>query len=38
MEETFADLESINFIFEFCPGQDLFWVIQNEMNLALGKQ
>lgn len=38
MEETFADQESVNFIFEFCPGQDLYWVIQNEMNLALGKQ
>lgn len=38
MEETFADIDSINFIFEYCPGQDLYWVIQNEMNLFLGKQ
>lgn len=36
LEETFADLEAINFMFEFLPGQDLFWVIQNEMNLKLG--
>ncbi len=35
MEETFADAESINFIFEYCPGQDLFWVIQNEFNLKM---
>jgi len=27
MEETFADADSVNFIFEYCPGQDLFWVI-----------
>ena len=38
MEETFVDNESINYIFEYCPGQDLFWVLQNEMNLTLGKQ
>jgi serine/threonine protein kinase len=38
MEETFADQDSVNFIFEYCPGQDLFWLIQNEMNLFLGKQ
>ena len=37
MEETFADQDSVNFIFEYCPGQDLFWLIQNEMNLFLGK-
>lgn len=35
MEETFADADSINFIFEYCPGQDLFWVIQNELNLKM---
>ena len=27
MEETFADQDSVNFIFEYCPGQDLFWLI-----------
>jgi serine/threonine protein kinase len=27
LEETFADQSSINFLFEFLPGQDLFWVI-----------
>ncbi|CDW91165.1 camp dependent protein kinase a catalytic subunit [Stylonychia lemnae] len=38
LEETFVDADSINFIFEYLPGADLFWVIQNEMNLFLGKQ
>ena len=37
LEETFVDHDSINLIFEYCPGQDLFWLIQNEMNLFLGK-
>lgn len=27
LEETFIDNDSINFIFEFLPGSDLFWVI-----------
>lgn len=36
--ETFADQDSINYVTEYCPGQDLFWVIQNEMNLKIGKQ
>lgn len=27
LEETFTDLDSVNFIFEFMPGHDLFWVI-----------
>ena len=36
MEESFADSDSVNFIFEYCPGQDLFWVIQNELNLKMG--
>eukprot|EP00347_Sterkiella_histriomuscorum_P015976 403354976 len=38
LEETFVDQDSVNFIFEYLPGSDLFWVIQNEMNLFLGKQ
>ena len=32
LEETFMDKESINFIFEFMPGQDLYQAIQNELN------
>lgn len=36
--ETFTDEENINFVFEFLQGQDLFWVLQNEHNLFLGKQ
>ena len=35
--ETFTDRENVNFIFEYLPGQDLFWILQNEHNLALGK-
>jgi len=27
LEETFMDKESINFIFEFMPGQDLYYAI-----------
>lgn len=38
MKESFADDESVNFIFEYLPGQDLFWVMQNEMNLQMGRQ
>lgn len=37
LEETFIDQDSINFLFEYLPGADLYWVIQNEMNLFLGK-
>jgi len=36
--ETFVDVDSVNYVFEYLPGQDLFWLIQNEMNLFLGKQ
>ena len=35
--ETFTDNEHICFVFEYLAGQDLFWVLQNEHNLALGK-
>lgn len=38
LEATFVDHENINFMLEFLPGQDLFWLMQNEMNLFLGKQ
>lgn len=27
LEETFFDNDYINFIFEYLPGQDLYWVI-----------
>ena len=27
LEDTFLDNENINFIFEYLPGQDLYWVI-----------
>ena len=37
LEETFTDSEYMNFMLEYLPGQDLFWVMQNEMNLFLGK-
>lgn len=29
LEETFTDIDSINFIFDFMPGQDLYWVMHN---------
>jgi len=38
LEATFSTIDSVNFVFEYLPGQDLFWVIQNEMNLFLGKK
>ena len=37
LEDTFSDYENVNFIFEYLPGQDLYWVIQNQMNMQLGK-
>lgn len=36
--ETFTDAQNINFVFEFLQGPDLFWVLQNEHSLFLGKQ
>ena len=33
LEDTFSDFENVNFIFEYLPGQDLFWLIQNQMLL-----
>lgn len=38
LEETFIDPENLNFVFEYLPGQDLFWVLSNEHNLNLGKE
>jgi len=35
--ETFTDDQSVCFLFEYLSGQDLFWVLQNEHNLFLGK-
>jgi serine/threonine protein kinase len=35
--ETFTDEQSVCFLFEYLSGQDLFWVVQNEHNLFLGK-
>lgn len=37
LHETFMDEDNINFVFEYLPGQDLFWVLTNEHNLNLGK-
>ena len=36
--ETFVDEDNVNFVFEYLPGQDLYWVLINENNLQLGKQ
>ena len=35
--ETFVDEENVNFVFEYLPGQDLYWVLINENNLQMGK-
>jgi hypothetical protein len=37
LEATFTTPDSVNFVLEYLPGQDLFWMLQNEMNLFLGK-
>ncbi len=37
LEETFADSKNVNYIFEFLPGQDLYWVINNQMHMKLGQ-
>ena len=34
--QAFVDEENINFVFEYLPGQDLFWILGNENNLSLG--
>ena len=36
LRETFTEPESINFIFEYMPGQDLFHIIQNELKIKFG--
>lgn len=36
--ETFVDEDNVNFVFEYLPGQDLYWVLVNENNLQMGKQ
>ena len=37
LEDTFQDSDNVNFMFEYLPGQDLYWVIQNQMLMKLGK-
>ena len=34
--QTFVDEENVNFVFEYLPGQDLFWILGNENSLSLG--
>ena len=34
--ETFVDEDNVNFVFEYLPGQGLYWVLINENNLQLG--
>ena len=29
LEETFSDTKNVNYIFEYLPGQDLYWVMNN---------
>lgn len=36
--ETFTDAINVCFVFEYLPGQDLFWVLSNEHNLNLKEQ
>ena len=33
--DTFVDEKDICLVFEYLPGQDLFWVLTNEHNLQL---
>lgn len=35
--ETFTDEANVCFVFEYLPGQSLFWILKNEVNLNLGK-
>lgn len=35
--KTFVDEENVNFVFEYLPGQDLFWILGNEKTLSLGQ-
>ena len=35
LEETFVDEDNVNFVFEYLPGHDLFWILSNENNLNL---
>jgi serine/threonine protein kinase len=35
--ETFTDELNVCFVFEYLPGQDLYWILKNEHNLNLGK-
>ena len=31
------DNDNVCFVFEYLPGQSLFWILKNELNLNLGK-
>lgn len=31
LENTFSDTDNVNFLFEYLQGQDLYWVIKNQM-------
>ena len=35
--ETFADADSVNYIFPFLPGKTLYWVLQNQYNMKLAQ-
>jgi serine/threonine protein kinase len=37
LENTFEDEDHVNFIFEYLPGQDLYWFIKNKLNMELSK-
>jgi serine/threonine protein kinase len=37
LEQTFADSDSVNFIFEYHPGQDLYQVFHHELNPRLAR-
>lgn len=38
LRETFTDRDSICFIFDYQPGQDIYWVINNQEHLQLSQK
>jgi len=36
LERTFSDPSNLCYLLEYLPGNDLFWVLANEMHLKLG--
>lgn len=36
--ETFSDKDSICFLFEYMPGQDVYWIINNQQHLTLAQK